>query len=162
MTIFGILNIGFALFGLVGLLFSTLVMSHMNTGANPILQQMQDNSMYAAWMKISIPLGGIVSVLLLAAGIGLLMLQNWARIISIGYAIYSIIACVIGSFVMVMVFASIMSHNNANGPAGFMMIASIIGGIFGMVIGLAYPVLLLIFMTRPKVVAAFSPAQPAA
>jgi len=157
-TIFGILNIGFALLGLVGLLFSMFVMSHMGSAGNPFLEQMQENSLYSTWMKISVPLGGIFSVLLLAAGIGLLMLQNWARIISIGYGIYSILGCIVGGFVMVKIVTSIMSHNS-NGPGGMMAIIPMLGGVFGMVIGLAYPILLIIFMTRPNVVTAFKQTQ---
>ncbi len=160
-TIFGILNIGFALLGLVGLLFSMLMMSRMDVTANPVLKQMQNNPGYATWMKISMPLGGITSVLLLAAGIGLLLLQNWARIVSIGYGIYSIIGGIIGGIVMANVFVSMMSHT-VRGPTGIVMILPLICGIFGMVIGLTYPILLIIFMTRPKIVAAFRPGQPVA
>jgi hypothetical protein len=159
--IFGILNIGFGLLGIISLLVSWVFVSHMNTAGNPILQQMQDNPSYAAWMKISMPLGGIAHVLLLVAGIGLLLLQNWARIVSIGYGIYAIIGCIVGGVVMLNVFGTIMSHN-ARSSSGIMMMAPMIGVMFGMVIGLVYPILLIIFMTRPKAVAAFSPAQPVA
>ncbi len=157
--IFGILNIGFALLGLLGLLFSVLIVPHMNGGKNPMLEQMNSSPGYAAWMRISTPLGGVVSLILLAAGVGLLMLQNWARIVSIGYGVYTIIMCIVGSIVMVNLFSTLAAQSPA--PQLFRVFMAI-GMVFGLLIGLAYPILLIIFMTRPKVVAAFRPEQPVA
>lgn len=157
--VFGILNIGFALLGMVGALVSVFVLSRVHTHSNPFLDQMHNNPLYQTWMSISMPLGGIVSVALLAAGIGLLMLQNWARIVSIVYGIYSIVAGLIGLGVTFSVFMSIFSQSNNPSMKGT-MIAVMFGGVFGGAIGLAYPVLLLIFMTRPRVIAAFRPEQP--
>lgn len=157
--VFGILNIGFALLGMVGSLFSVLVLSRVHSHSNPFLDQMHNNPLYRTWMSISVPLGGVVSVALLAAGIGLLMLQNWARIVSIVYGIYSIVVGLIGLGVTFSVFMSIFSQSNNPSMKGT-MIAVMLGGVFGGAIGLAYPVLLLIFMTRPKVIAAFRPEQP--
>jgi hypothetical protein len=48
-------------------------------------------------------------------------------------------------------------------PAGVVAAFATIGFVVGIVIGLAYPVLLLIFMTRPKLVEAFAaPGLPEA
>ena len=44
-------------------------------------------------------------------------------------------------------------------PAGVVAVFAQIGLVVGIVIGLVYPVLLLIFMTRPKIIEAFAPAQ---
>ena len=158
-TIFGILNIGFGMLNAVSLLISMVVLSRTNMAGNPILKQLYDNPQYVAWTKISMPLGGIAAVVLLAAGIGLLFLQNWARIVSIGYGIYAILGGIVGGFIMLKICASMMSQN-ASGPSGMMVMAPLIGAIIGMMFGLVYPILLIIFMTRPKVVAAFS-SEPA-
>jgi hypothetical protein len=141
-TIFGTLNIGFGFFDLFVTLFSIFVLPRMNM-ATPMLKQMNDNQ----WTKVTLPLDGIAAVVLLAAGIGLLLSQNWARIASIIAGIYSILSCMVGG---------ILSLNN--GPSGIMMIVSLIVTIGSLV----YPVLLIIFMTRPKVVAALKPAKPVA
>src|ERR1035441_3398676 len=69
-TIFGILNIGFGMLNAVSLLISMVVLSRTNMAGNPILKQLYDNPQYVAWTKISMPLGGIAAVVLLAAGIG--------------------------------------------------------------------------------------------
>jgi hypothetical protein len=142
-TIFGILNIGYGLFDLLVLLIKMVILPRMNMADNPMLNQMHDNP----WTKISTPLSGIAAIVLVAAGIGLLLAQNWARIVSIGYGIYSILACVVETVVML--------------SGDMSVIAKILSGMAGIVI-LVYPVLLIIFMVRPNVVAALKPAQPAA
>jgi hypothetical protein len=159
-TIFGILNIGFALFGLFGLLVSKAFLSQAsNMPGNSIMTRLNSDPMYAGWMKIATPIGGVVSVILLAAGIGLLMMKNWARIASIGYGIYGIIGAGIGGMIMFKVFLPLLGQNSG-GPQGIVVIITIVASIIGVVIGAAYPILLIIFMTRPKIVAAFCAAQP--
>jgi hypothetical protein len=139
-TIFGILNIGFGFFDLFITLFSMFVVPRMNMAA-PLLIQMNDNP----WTRITMPLDGIAAVALSAAGIGLLLSQNWARIVSIIDGIYSILSCVVGGIVTL-----------NSGTSGIMIIVSLIATVGSLV----YPILLIIFMTRPKVAAAFGPAQP--
>ena len=141
-TIFGILNIGFGFFDLFITLFSMFVLPRMNV-ATPMLKQMNDNH----WTKITTPLDGIAAVVLLAAGIGLLLSQNWARIVSIIDGIYSILSCIVGGIVTLM-----------SDTSGIMMIVSLMATVGSLV----YPILLIIFMTRPNVVAALKPAQPVA
>jgi hypothetical protein len=140
-TIFGILNIGFGLLDLLVTLFSIFVLPRMNMAGNPIMIQMHDN----LWTKITTPLDGIAAVALLAAGAGLLMLQGWARTVSIVYGGYAILITMIGAVVTL-----------SGDTSGAMKIGSLIGAM----VSLVYPILLIIFMMRPKVVAAFRPAPP--
>jgi uncharacterized membrane-anchored protein len=156
-TIFGILNIGFGALGVLGLLVSMVMLTHIDTTANPVLREMYSNPTYVMWMKISLPFGGVVSVALLVAGIGLLFLKNWARVVSLGYGVYTIITGIIGGCVMIPVYQQMMAHTGG-GPSGIIALGSMIGGVFGLAVGMAYPILLIIFMTRPKIVAAFRPA----
>lgn len=128
--------------------------------ANPILKEMYDNPSYVLWMKISVPVGGVIHIVLLAAGIGLLLLQNWARIVSIGYGIYAIVGGLVGGVVMMKIIMPIMQHTSG-GAQGMIAMITLFSSVVGMMLGLVYPILLLIFMTRPKVVAAFRP-EPAA
>ena len=142
-TIFGILNIGFGLLDLLFTLFSMFVLPTMNLANNSILKQTHDN----AWARITTPLDGLAAVVLLAAGVGLLLSRNWARIFSIGYGGYAILICTVGTIMTLM-----------GGGSWIMMILSLIGSICT----LAYPILLIIFMMRPNVVAALKPAPPVA
>src|SRR4051794_26759147 len=90
-TTFGIINIVFAAWGLFGLLGTLALLKLAGTANNPIVKLMRESPPYAAWMKLSIPLGLIGAVVLLVAGIGLLLLKPWARKLTIGYAIYGIL-----------------------------------------------------------------------
>jgi multidrug transporter EmrE-like cation transporter len=134
-----------------------------NTSTNPVVQTIHDSPGYATWIKISIVLGIFVGVVLLAAGIGLLKLKPWARKLSIAYGIYAIVMILIGMVVNYLFLTQPMLEqaHQKQGPdatvATGAAIGGIIGGMFGSCFGIVYPILLLIFMTRPKVVAAFHP-----
>ena len=95
-TVFGILNIIFAAFGILGTLASLTLFSANADMNNPVIKIIHESPSYALWMKICIPLGLIVTVALLAAGIGLLKLKPWARTLSIAYGIYAIVFGIIG------------------------------------------------------------------
>ena len=163
-TVFGILNIVFAVFGVFGII-ATLAMFKLAAGTgNPALQIMQDNPDFAAWIKLSIPLGLLSSIALLAAGIGLLLMKSWARKLSLGYAIYAIVLSIVGMVINYLWMIRPMMEKAAQqqGPEAAGAIGGIIGGLAGGCFSLIYPILLLIFMSRPKVVAAFqAPTEPA-
>lgn len=158
--IFGILNIGFALFGFVGVLI-TAAMEHMASSANPVLQAMKSSSDYALWKSINSGFALLGGTALLAAGIGLLLLQNWARIVSIIWAVLDIIFTVVGTF-FALHYLQPAGFQAKVPPSftGLMHAITVIFIVLGMTVVLAYPILLLIFMTRPKILSAFQPPLP--
>jgi len=164
-TVFGVLNIVFGALGLVAIIFSAIALMVVPTGStnNPVLEIMRNSPGYAAWMKMAIPLGILASGVSIAAGIGLLKLRRWGRSLSIGYGIYAIVAGVLGvmlSFIFVMQ-PLMQQASQKSGPEAAALIGGAIGGTIGGCFGMIYPVLLLIFMFRPKVAAAFRPpAEP--
>jgi len=161
-TTFGILNIVFAVFGVIGLLGTIALFSMAGTSSNPVVRIMRESPGYAAWLKLTIPLGLLTIGVLLAAGIGLLRLENWGRRLSIGYAIYAIVFSILGLVMnVVFVFGPLLEDaSRKQGPEAAGAIGGAVGGSIGGCFGLIYPVLLLVFMTRPNVVAAFLPASP--
>jgi len=161
-TVFGILNIVFAAFGVFGLIASIALFYLPADSHNPVIKLIHENPAYALWLKICIPLGVLSCAALLAAGIGLLYLKPWARILSIAYAIYAIVFGIVGMVInfIVMVQPLLEQARQQPGPEAAGAIGGAIGGTIGGCFGLIYPVLLLIFMTRPKVVAAFRPSAP--
>ena len=163
-TVFGILNVVFAIIGFFASLASLMMFTAAAASTNnPVIQLVHDNPNYAAWMKISVVLGVLVSVLLLAAGIGLLKLQSWARIASIVYGIYSIVMVIVGSVInyFFLVQPLLQQAQQKQGPeATGAAIGGAIGGMFGSCFGIIYPVLLLIFMMKANVKAAFGTAAP--
>ncbi|MDB6056804.1 MAG: hypothetical protein JWO95_648 [Verrucomicrobiales bacterium] len=158
-TVFGILNIAFATMSFFGLIFSIIVLRI--AASSHSTQLIKQSPVLSAWTKFTMPLGFVSAIVLLIAGIGLLMMKNWARIVSIIYAIYSLVFGVVGLALMFlfMVMPMIEQSQQQSGPESIGMIAGAIGGMIGGVVGLAYPVLLLIFMTRPKLVEAFRVAE---
>jgi hypothetical protein len=158
-TVFGILNIVFAALGLCGTAFSVILFLPSAAAANnPVVQIIQSSPAYAAWMKLSVGLGVIVAAALLAAGIGLLNLKPWARTLSIIYAIYAIVMVIIGDVInyIFLIQPMLQKAHSEQGPEAAGAVGGAIGGLAGGCFGLIYPILLLIFMTRPHVVAAFN------
>lgn len=164
-TVFGILNIVFAGLGIFGLLGTILMVAMVsNSSNNPVIQLFHENPAYAAWTKLLIVMGLAARAVLLAAGIGLLKLKPWARIVSIAYAIYSFVM-ILASTVVNYLFLLQPTLQQAHGkpaPEAAGAIGGALGGTFGGCFGLIYPVLLLIFMLRANVIAAFRPPTPAA
>jgi hypothetical protein len=152
-TVFAVLNIGFAVLGIVGVLSSVMLFAVAGDASkNPVIQIIHDNPSYALWMKMSIPLGLVSSGALLAAGIGLLKLQPWARTLSIVYALYAMFMVIIGSVVnyFCLMRPMLEQAQGKSGPDAAAAIGGAIGGTVGGCFGLIYPILLLIFMLRAK------------
>jgi len=156
-NVFGVLNILFACFGIFGLLWTAMLLFMSSDSNNPVIKIMHENPGYATWMKISFLLGIPSCAVLAASGIGLLYLKPWARLLSIIYGVYAIVFGIIGTAVTANFVVLPMLHQaqEQKGPAAAGAIGGAIGGIVGGCFGLIYPVLLLIFMTRPKIAAAF-------
>jgi hypothetical protein len=162
-TVFGILNIIFAALGILGALASVMLFMAVGTSSNnPVIQLIHDSPGYAAWLKISIVLGVAGGAVLFAAGLGLLALKPWGRMISMGYAIYALVMVLVGGVVnyLFLIQPMMQQAQQKQGPEAAGAIGGAIGGMFGSCFGLIYPILLLIFMMRANVVAAFRGAVP--
>jgi len=137
-TVFGILNIVFGTLGLmcmpVGLIAILAVPNAMNTAAT-----------VKAWLLVSGVVGLACTIFLIVVGIGLLYLKAWARTGSLVYGWFAIIWGIIGTVVN---FGLIPSGGYGISRDA---LTGTIHGIIGGLIGLIYPVLLVIFMQRPNV-----------
>ncbi len=163
--VLGILNIVLGGLGILSLLLMIPLqrLSQHAAAGNPVLKLMQENANYALFMKVSMLLGIIASVVLLLAGVGLLQVKPWARYLSIGYAVYGIIAAIVGAVANVVFLSPLVeqaSRMPMNAERGA-MIGSMVGGTIGGCVSVVYPVILLIFMFRANVKAAMKPAGQA-
>jgi hypothetical protein len=160
-TVFAVLNLVFATIGIIAVIASAFTLFVMADAKNPVVKIMQDSPVMQTWMMVSVPLGLAACVALLASGIGLLGLKPWARTLAIGYAIYGILSCILGTIMnYVFLFGPLMEQaQHTRGPEAAAAIGGAIGGLIGGCLGLIYPVLLLIFMLLPKVAAAFRPQE---
>jgi len=153
--VFGILNIGYALWKVVGLLLMG-VMMRMNLRGNSAFAAMTADPGYQAWTRVSVVIGIVFAIILIASGIGLLLMQNWARILAVIYSILEMIMVVVGAIVSQRIMAQAMTSQIHGASPGMVHAFAMIGFVMGIGIGLAYPILLLIFMTRPKIVEALT------
>jgi hypothetical protein len=158
--IFGILNIGYGLWKMAAPLLS-MAMSKLKLPGNSGMAAMTADPTFTALTKFSVWTGAILGLALLAFGIGLLLLQNWARLGSIVYAVIDIVLVLVVSMVM-WPFTKRMMEQMPGAPPGMMAGFAMIGLVIGILFGLAYPVLLLFFMTRSNVIEACQRQQPAA
>ena len=156
--IFGILNIGYGLFSL-GMVLLNLASSHLSPKGNPVAAAMKSDPTMATWTSLSTPLSVALGLALMAFGIGLLLLKNWARLGSIVWSVIDIVFVVVGSMVVWPVMQRAMDQI-PNVPHGMVEGFLMFGMVLGVVLGLAYPAVLFFFMTRSNVIDACQPEQP--
>ncbi|MBI2840220.1 MAG: hypothetical protein HYX75_18035 [Acidobacteria bacterium] len=161
-TVFGILNIVFAAFGVLGVVAALAMPSLPFLRNAPEMAILFENPVYVEWLRISAIVGVGFAIALVTLGIGLLTMKPWARAGTIIYAICALVFAIAGQAVnLTYVLPTMMEQaSRAGGPQAAGAIGGAIGGAFGGIMPLAYPILLLIFMTRPQTVAAFRPRAP--
>jgi hypothetical protein len=161
-TVFGILNLVYGGFGLIcnpinGAL-NLLIPNPQGRVNNPILE-IAIQPIYRHAIAIYAGVSTVACALLVIAGIGLLTMKPWGRTLSVRYVILDIAAavCYLG-FNGIYLFAPMIDlARRLNSPqATGNAIGAVIGGVGVFLLGLIYPVLLLIFMTRPGMVQAFT------
>jgi hypothetical protein len=158
LTVFGILNIGYALWTVVSMVMSAFV-QRMNLPGNNAMAALKSNPSYILWTQISYVVAVIFGIVLIASGVGLLLTQNWARILAIIYAALDMVFVVAGGIFSQLYITPMIMHQIHGGSNAIAEVGVKIGFAIGLIIGLAYPVLLLIFMTRPNVIEACASAE---
>ncbi len=158
-AVFGTLNLAFAAMGLCGVLVSLgirFVPQGANTQVkNPVVDLMNNNAAYQAFMIGGTVLGFIFIIVLAIGGIGLLQTRRYGRKCSIVYGWYGIIAAVGSSVAHAFFFLPLLQDvDKLQGPDQAAVIGGIAGGVLGGCFGLIYPAILLFFMYRPYVDAA--------
>ena len=169
-TVFGILNIVFAVIGMCGVAV---------TAAQPAIQQAMEQAakdngqevkqdpvqkLLAADPKvrlignISTGSGVVVTLVLLISGVALLLMKPWGRTLSIVYAVYDILSKIAFSALSFWFIQSALEGQvevPAEIPVGTLQ--GIFAFSFGcsLIFGLVYPIVLLIFMFRTTVTEAF-------
>lgn len=179
-TVAGILNI---IFGSVGLLCYTCAglsylffvsLADMPGGINPVRHMMdflnREIPGYTAFLIISTSLGFLLAVLLLTSGIGLLNLQPWARVLSLLYAVVTILTQ-IGALIYTLGYVNpamarwerdLMGEMARVGrpmPPGGLGTNLTFNNAMSLVVGIlwiVYAIVLIVIMLQPHVSAAFA------
>jgi hypothetical protein len=128
LTVFGILNIVFGSFSVLGVIISIFTLSFIG---NVLPQTYSFN-----YIIISGAISGLLSVLLLAAGIGTLTNKKWSRKLTINVEVLNI------AFSLVITVYTLVSLTGLN---------TIASSIVGFIIGLIYPILIFWYFNTPKV-----------
>ncbi|MCL4217677.1 MAG: DUF4339 domain-containing protein [Candidatus Hydrogenedentes bacterium] len=146
-AIFGVLSI---IFGTMGLLCSPLGIAGIFV--QPDASQFAPSGIVLAWLVIGVIIGMVCGVAQIVLGIGLFKLKSWGRLGLLYYGIFAVVwgLLSIPITIWIMSSGSLGIDNSAPGAAA----GGMIGGLCGGLISLIYPLLLIIFMTRPNVKAA--------
>src|ERR1041385_1534364 len=131
--VLAILNIAFAVLGLLGLLMTyAMYFGGMEIGPrNPVIELAREQPGYMSFLKWSFLIGGVRCLLLFVAGMGLLRWKPWARNITIGTALFGIISGVSTAIATYHYLIEPLSHKSDPGSMG-----GAAGGGFGLVLGL--------------------------
>jgi hypothetical protein len=155
LIVFGILNIVFGALGFCGTIGSAaiLFLPAQAMQNNPMYEVMQENEGYRMFLAVGSVIGVVMSIVLIVAGIGLIKAANWARLTSIGYAVFTLVYGVIGIVAnYIYLVQPMIEQHKPNDPQTAGAISGAIGGLFGSAVGLIYPVVLFIFMLRRSAV----------
>ena len=156
-------------FGGIGVLckpFSVVALFLPQPAPNPMVD-MQKEMM--AWNLANAGIGTLISILLLAAAIGALLLKAWARKGMLAYAGVAIVMNVVGLVVGLAYVVPRMrqaqeqmmqQQGGANLPPGMasiMQTAGAVGTVVWFILAMVFPVMVFYFFTRDNVKAAFEP-----
>ncbi len=162
LTVLGVLNLLVALAGIVGDL-RTLLAQVPRFGPVPPPRAAAHAMPTAGQQTVFVVLmllGLAATIALAAAGIGLLRKEPWGRTLSLGYACYAILAAPLTlALQFCWVFAPVTQRAAELSPRfGQVVRAEMTGqmavAVAAALFGLIYPVVLLCFLSRPRVVAA--------
>jgi hypothetical protein len=179
--------------GILNIVFGSLFLICTLCGGIGLLMMMNSSSMFAVngvnvlgdmwdYLKREVPaypaitigslLAGLVlNIVLLVAGIGLLNMKNWGRVLSLIYSVISIVEQ-IGMLIFTLAFVNpatqrwqqdFLRRVGGRLPPGAMSSDSSLSNVLsviGSVLGVAYAVVLLIMMLLPRVSAALSGGPP--
>jgi hypothetical protein len=145
-----------------------VLMSFFAAKLDPVSGAMMADPFMKNFQIISGLASVISGIVLIIAGVGLLKCRNWARLTTIGYGIYSVLASIVGSYVTFVFILPVtqkamqdqMASLGAKGAEGaeIAMKAGAIGGMvgaaFGILFALAIAITLIVLVTRPQAKAA--------
>jgi len=158
-TVCGVLNLVFAA-GVIKLLLSGAYRARAFAHHSAAAGSLQGNPVYAFWSQWTGPLSLLGLVLLLVSGIGLLRLKEWARKLSIVYGVYAMLkgaAMSVTNFVFILQPLLARTSFTAGGYIVPRALTAEISAIIAGLLSLVYPLVLIVSMTRPEIIAAFRP-----
>ena len=126
---------------------------------NPIIDAIRDDPLVRNFMIFSTLTGTLISLLLLMSSLGSLALRPWARGGMFGYAALALlmtaVTLVVNGLLVAPKMQAVIRQSGMPEPPGSKIMSGPAGVAIGILIGLWYPVLILVFYNRRHVKAAF-------
>ncbi|PSB02200.1 hypothetical protein [Merismopedia glauca] len=145
--VFEILNL---IFGSFGLAITPGNFANLDRSLNQ-LESLGFSANFSQWLRIINYLSPLIAVILLILGIGLILKQSWSRS---GSVIYGWIAIAFNLLSAVIVGIGFGSTLNSGEASIAVAIGAIFGAFLGALVGSIYPILTVIFLSKPEVKAA--------
>jgi hypothetical protein len=143
-------------FGALGVLCAPLaLLPYLVSGPNPVLDLVRTHPLLHAWMLGSTLLNLLLSLLLIAGGIGALSLKAWARLALIVYAVMTIVLSLLGLLASAMVLLPLASRSTDDPAALGGLVGGLIGGLLSVCFNGVLCGLILFVMSRREVREAF-------
>ena len=125
---------------------------------NPMVDAMQESPALMPVMMGAVILRLVLSIVLVAGSIGALSLKGWGRSAMLAYAWALVVVTIVETVVAAtMTLPAIQKHLPSDPAMRQQMMAQQYGSMFcGPIIGLIYPIFVLVYMNKPHVKAAFA------
>lgn len=158
-TVVGILSIVCALAGISGIMARVDTIGPGRDSEDVVVKFIQQQETFRAWIIGAVAAKAAGFGLLLVCGIGLLLARRWARVGSIIYgfcaiAVGVLVECVTYLYVLHPLLFDPMLNQ---GPQAAIGLSSVLRNMTGEGLGLVYPLLLIILMSRQDVLATCQP-----
>ena len=157
--VLGIISIVLGALGICGGIFN-LMSNMIPMGAGKGLDIPAD---VRSWLTVLQAIGLVMNVVLIISGIGLLKTQNWARILSMIYAVLDIPVTIVGSYVSTKVVLPLLEKSTPQGvPPEALKLGMMFGLGAGVCCGLIYPIVLLVILNLKSIRGSFTgtPSAP--
>ena len=150
--VLAVIGIVLSVLGVCGLGFSLFILFMPFGPPNPVIDQMRNDPLQMNVMIVGLAIGTPLLLLELVGSIASLRLRPWARKGMLVFAWLTIAQAVWGTlFNLLYVLPKMLAANHRPEVIGGM-----IGGIIGGLLGLIFPICILYFFTRPKVIDTFN------
>lgn len=160
--VIGIVNLVLGCLGICGVLMQLVMwlglipMPEEAQMQDPTAQLMVDNQAFAWFTYVNTGLSTVVMVVSIVAAVGLLLYHAWARVVTIGYGFYSIVITVLTVVVHGTLIYGPLLTQYSDGPQRMGLLIGMGIGLGFAGISLVYMCVMIWFLTRPRVIAAFA------